>query len=281
MEKKLQTAWQVRQAHFPPRIYFDRPHATKGVSVTGKECALNCSHCGGHYLEKMAALKPEILGQAKSYLISGGCDGQGRVPWFRQLDLLLQAKGKSRYNMHVGLVNEEEIPALARIADVVSFDFVADDATIREALGLEKTVEDYVRVYQALRQKVRVLPHICIGLRGGEESGEERALDLLAELGTEGLVFIVFTPTPGTRYADRQPPPLERVVDLLSEARLRFPNLPIHLGCMRPKGKYRARLDELAIRAGINRLVQPTPGAVQLAQTLGLEIVYGEECCVL
>lgn len=281
MEQKLAQAWQIRQAHFPPYIYFDRPQGTVGVSVTGQECALKCSHCGGHYLEKMTPLKPEILGQAKSYLISGGCDGQGRVPWSRQTELLLAGKGQSRYNMHVGLVEEEEIPALARLADVVSFDFVADNATIREALGLDKTVDDYIRVYQALRQQVRVLPHICIGLRGGEESGEEQALELLAELGTEGLVFIVFTPTPGTRYADRQPPSLERVVELLVQARLRFPALPIHLGCMRPRGKYRAQLDELAIRAGVNRLVQPTPGAVKLAEELGLKAVYGEECCVL
>ena len=53
-----------------------------------------------------------------------------------------------------------------------------------------------------------------------------RRLDLLQDLGVDGLVFLVFMPTPGTRYADRQPPTPEAVADLLAEARLRFPDCP-------------------------------------------------------
>ena len=82
------------------------------------------------------------------------------------------------------------------------------------------------------------------------------------------------------RYADRQPPPIEAVVSILVEARLRFPDRPLHLGCMRPHGQYRARLDPLAVRAGVNKIVSPARQAMQLAEELGLSIVQGRECCV-
>jgi uncharacterized radical SAM superfamily protein len=64
------------------------------------------------------------------------------------LTKLAALKGRHRYNFHVGLVSEEEIKALAPLADVVSFDFVGDDATIRETLKLHKQVADYVNCYQ-------------------------------------------------------------------------------------------------------------------------------------
>jgi uncharacterized radical SAM superfamily protein len=67
---------------------------------------------------------------------------------------------------------------------------------------------------------------------------------------------------------------------ILTEARLRFPDKPLHLGCMRPHGKYRAQLDPLAVRAGVNKIVSPVREAVQLAEELGLSIVQGRECCV-
>jgi uncharacterized radical SAM superfamily protein len=157
---------------------------------------------------------------------------------------------------------------------------VGDDETINEVYGLDRTVADYVETYQTLRRHTRVVPHITIGLRGGAIGHEYPAMEKLQELGVEGLVFIVFIPTPGTRYADRPPPSTEVVVSILAEARLRFPNTPLHLGCMRPHGEYRASLDPLAVRAGVNKIVSPAHEAVQLAEELGLSIVQSRECCV-
>jgi len=183
-------------------------------------------------------------------------------------------------NWHVGLIQEMDLLAIAPYTDIVSFDFVGDDETIREVYGLDCTVADYVRTYQMLRRYTRVIPHITIGLRGGVIGHEYPAMDKLQELGVDGLVFIVFIPTPGTRYADRQPPPAEVVVNILAEARLRFPDRPLHLGCMRPHSEYRAQLDTLAVRAGVNKIVSPAREAVKLAEELGLSIVRSRECCV-
>ncbi len=281
IERRLARAWQVRQAHFPMEIEFDYPLDTISISLTGARCALDCAHCGGHYLRHMAPIwRVEATG-ATSCLISGGCDRRGRVPVTAHLDRIAALRPGRTMNWHVGLIEEEDIRAIAPYVDVISFDFVGDDETIRQVYGLERTVEDYIRAYKLLRRYAPTLPHMTIGLRGGEIAGEYRALELLEELGVEGLVFIVLIPTPGTRYADRQPPPVEAVAEVLAEARLRFPDVLLHLGCMRPHGDYRSQLDPLAVQAGMNKIVSPAREAVRLAEELGLTIRRGQECCAI
>ena len=296
LEGLLAQAWASRRANFPPTIEFDYPKATGVVSTTGKACALDCAHCGGHYLEDMLPIAEALRragggggggrgdgeGQTvKSWLISGGCDREGRVPFWPHLGAIEALGQTGRLNFHVGLVGEEEAALLGKLAATVSFDFVVDDETIHEVFGLDKTGDDYVRSYLALRRHAKVLPHVLIGIKGGVIAGERRILDKLEELGLDGLVFIVFDPTPGTRYADRQPPDVAEAAAIIAEARIRFSSIPISLGCMRPRGRYRSKLDQLAVRAGVNKIVQPTPGARRLAAELGLAVTRGDECCVL
>ena len=181
----------------------------------------------------------------------------------------------------LGLISEPDLHALQPYADVVSFDLVGDNETIREVYGLDRTVSDYVATYQLLREQLPVVPHVTIGLRGGQMGHEAKVLDILSEIGCEALVFLVFIPTPGTHYANRQPPLVTDVVHFVAEARLRFPETPLYLGCMRPRGAYRKALDPLAVRAGLNHIVSPAREAVTLAQELGLVVERGTECCVL
>jgi uncharacterized radical SAM superfamily protein len=167
---------------------------------------------------------------------------------------------------------------------------VGDRETIREVYGLEATPEDYADTYRMLRRyahvrsarvrSVRVVPHITVGLRCGALGHERPAMDMLAAIGLEALVFIVFMPTPGTRYAGCPAPEVEAVAALLAEARVRFPAIPLHLGCMRPRRGYRARLDPLAVRAGMNVIVSPSREGRAAAERLGLAAVRTRECCV-
>ncbi|WP_094604481.1 hypothetical protein SPSIL_052850 [Sporomusa silvacetica DSM 10669] len=275
---------KVDRLPLPDTIRFAYPEQTKPVSVTGTKCELNCAHCGGHYLNHMKPLADIASAgddNSASWLVSGGCQADGQVPIAEHIDRLTELKQNKRFNMHVGLVSADVIEQLAIVADCVSFDFVADNTTIQEVFGNSRTVADYVACYQALRKKVKVMPHICIGLRGGEISAEYQALELLHELGAETLTFIVFIPTRGTRFADRQPPNILETARLLSQARLTFPQIPLHLGCMRPGGRYREELDKWAVRIGFDVIVNPAPVAVRLAEKLGLTILRGEECCVL
>lgn len=283
----IREAWQVRSRNFPPDVTFHRPSATLPVSLTGAECALQCAHCGGRFLKKMTPWNKfgELLKMREftSCLISGGCDRQGKVPFRDRVQELKEIKRSAalRFNFHTGLVEEREALLLKGLAEVVSFDFVGSDQTIRDVLGLPASVSDYAASYKALKTHLPVAPHICIGLDGGRLDGEYRALELLAKIGAAELVFLVFIPSPGTRLENKSPPPPEKVAHVLAHARLIFPDIPIHLGCMRPGGRYRRDLDVWALRCGVNRLVMPAPEASAEAERLGLTINYRNECCVL
>lgn len=281
LEETLRRAWAARRAHFPDEITWSWPLDTAVLSLTGSHCALNCAHCGGHYLRGMRPVWDAEPDGSPSCLVSGGCDAAGRVPVLAHLDRVRAWREGRRMNWHVGLVSEPEMEAIAPLVDVVSFDFVGDEATIREVYGLEHGIDAYVETYRLLRRYARTLPHVTIGLRGGELGHERRAFELLRDLGVDGLVLLVFIPTPGTRYAHRQPPPVRAVAELLAEARLSFPDAPLYLGCMRPRGRYRDELDPLAVRAGVNILVSPTRPARRIASELGLSVRETRECCVL
>ena len=278
---QLEAAWRVREAHFAPEIRFAYPLDTALISLTGDQCALQCAHCGGRYLCHMQPIWAAEAGGATSALISGGCDLQGRVPVTGHLERIAAIKAGRRLNWHVGLIDEEAMCAILPYVDVISFDVVGDAETIGEVYGLEATAGDYIRTYAMLREYVPVVPHITVGLRGGQIGHERAAMDLLAGVGLEALVLIVFIPTPGTRYADRAPPKVEEVALLLAEARQRFPRASLQLGCMRPRRSYRARLDPLAVQAGANGIVSPAREAVAEAAARGLRAIETRECCVL
>ncbi|MDI6871512.1 MAG: radical SAM protein [Bacillota bacterium] len=268
------------------------PRATRAVSVTGTECALNCAHCGRRYLAGMAdlrtvGLEPVEAGQEegrswrriKSLLVSGGCDRRGVVPLAREAGRLRRLRRRFRLNAHPGLVEEAEAEALAGWADVASLDFVADADTLREVYGLEAGPERFVAALRALRARLPVVPHLCLGLRGGGLGPEGAALDRLVAEGVDALVVLVFIPTPGTRYAGRSAPPVEEVAAFLSAARKRLPGARLTLGCMRPGGRYREALDVAAVEAGVDAIVQPAPAARRLAAAQGRALVPYDECC--
>jgi uncharacterized radical SAM superfamily protein len=280
LEGTSSRAWQVRRAHFPDEIVWSIPLDTAVLSLTGSACALDCAHCGGVYLRHMKPIWEAQPDRSTSCLISGGCDARGRVPVLAHRDRVRAWRQGRRMNWHVGLISEAEMAEIADLVDVVSFDIVGDDDTIHEVYGLDRRVEDWGRTYQMLRRYADTVPHVTIGLRGGRLGHEQAAFELLEEQGVDRLVLLVFVPTPGTRYADRKPPSPEAAAELIAEARVRFPTADLTLGCMRPRGAYRDRLDELAVRAGVNGIVSPSRRAQRAALELGLVPRTRRECCV-
>lgn len=224
---------------------------------------------------------PDALDGATSLLISGGCDAAGRVPVLEHLESVRRLGMGRRLNWHLGLVDEATMRAVAPLAAVVSFDVVGDAETAREVYGLDVDLDDYVAALRMMRRHARVVPHITVGLRGGRLSGEMAAVSALASEGIEALVFIVLIPTEGTAFEGCAPPAVADVADVLLEARLRLPQARLTLGCMRPHGPYRQAVDEAAVRAGLNGIVNPTRAAERVAEELGLAATWGEECCGL
>ena len=280
----MRRAWQVRYENFASRIEFVYPYRTLAVSSTGTDCSLNCAHCGGYYLKRMQPLARALVqrhAKIKSFLVSGGCDLKGRVPHLTKLNGIRALAAQGTLNLHTGLVTEGEAALVGKVAGVVSFDLLVDGDTINDVYGLKASPRDFMESYRLLRKYTRVVPHLCLGLNRGAIRGEYEALKFLQVEGANALTFIVFIPTPGTAFAGYHPPPVKEVGDFIARARIMFPPIPLSLGCMRPGGKYRTNLDCTAIKAGINKIVQPAPAARLLADEMGLEIEKGEECCSL
>jgi uncharacterized radical SAM superfamily protein len=76
-----------------------------------------------------------------------------------------------------------------------------------------------------------------------------------------------------------EPPDPEIVARFIALSRLRLPDAPLALSCARPPGKYRKRLDALAVEAGINRIAMPAEEALTRAEELGYVMEFHHTCC--
>jgi uncharacterized radical SAM superfamily protein len=276
-------------------IVFYKPAKTLSISLTGNSCSLNCSHCGGHYLSAMTDINTFISNIDKykshtSILISGGCNQYGTIslkPHISNLEKIVDEGFK--LNFHTGIADNESVQVIeeltlrSKIGNEfrVSYDFIVDDETINSVYGTNRTGTDYIEGYKRLNKKLKVVPHVCIGLNGGKIKGEIEALEVLSKENCERLVLIIFIPTKNTVFEKCKPPSLEEIEKIFREAKRLFDGRIVQLGCMRPIGKYRAQIDSLAIDCGINHIVMPSREVVERSKDMGIKIEFKEECCVL
>lgn len=273
------------------RVSFVNPQKTASISLTGRACSLDCAHCGGHFLSGMkdveALLLPPKAGkssglQPTSVLVSGGCDRNGQVPLWEHREKLSELSKRYRFIAHTGLIlDKERIDALSPLFQAVSFDLLGDDGTVEDVYGLDASASDFFASYRMLSNYLPTYPHITLGIRSGEFSGEYESLEAVAKTPPPALVVNIFIPTPNTRYADCLPPSLDEVKDFLEKARSRLGKIPIYLGCMRPSGKYRASVDCLALDMGLARIVKPHQDAKRKAMSEGFKVEHRLECCIL
>lgn len=277
-----------RSKHFQvqPRIF-------PSISVTGSGCALNCEHCSGKILGTMIpARTPEELIQVCSWiklkgglgcLISGGCLPNGTVPLVRFVDAIAEIKRKLGLKIitHTGLVDLETAERLKEAGvDAALIDIIGSDETIREIYHLKASVKDYERSLKALKKsQIPFVPHVLVGLHYGKIEGEMNALKMISKYSPSALIFIVFFPIIGTPMEHVKPPKPEVVIEMLIQARLMMPDVPLALGCARPKGKHRVKMDSLAVEAGVNGIAFPAEEAIKQAETLGLDISFSPLCC--
>ena len=260
------------------------------ISLTGSYCALNCAHCGRHYLAGMK--KPTRRGLlnfcldversgGRGCLLSGGMDSRLKVPIDRYAEELREIKRRTKLklNAHVGFIDESDLEWV-KYVDVVSLDFVGDDGVIRRVYKIDKTVEDYLRIVELLTENgIRVAPHITIGLDFGRIHWEFKAVDLLAQYPIDVLVLDVLIPTKGTEMENVPKPGVEESLKVVEYAREHF-DRELSIGCMRPTGNWRLEFDRDAVLKGVDRLTNPPRKVIEWAKKIrDVEVIH--ECCVI
>lgn len=292
----LEAAARAREEHLGKefRFYYPLPKFPS-VSVTGVRCELRCKHCGGHYLRGMQSVEtPSKLKEFCSrleeeggtgVLVSGGSDVHGRVRLDRFYDALRWVKENTGLivNVHTGLLDAGQAEELASTGiDVASVDVVGSDETIRRVYGLKATAEDYGETLNALREArvPHVVPHICVGLDFGEIRGEAAALEMVQRFNPEVVVLLGLIPTPGTPMEVVEPPSAEDMARAVAAARLMCPEAGVAIGCMHPRAGKR-RMEELAVKAGADRIVLPSRSTVERAKGLGFTVRHLDGCCAI
>jgi uncharacterized radical SAM superfamily protein len=310
-EKDLQSLFdEARQSsvkRFGYKIYFYVPSfgyyktsfysssrtAFPSVSITGSSCSLMCKHCGGIVLNTMyPAVSPSKLVKlcqelkkngAVGCLISGGCLPDGSVPLGGYIDALMEIKNTLGLKLvvHTGIVDKELADQLKEVGvDAALIDVIGSDDTIREIYNLDVKVADYERSLECLRRAgIPTAPHVLVGLHYGKLKGELVALEMIKRNNPAAIIVIVFMPIPKTLMEKVKPPAPADVGRILLATRLMMPSVPFALGCMRPKGVHRAKIDVLAIKAGVNAIAFPASEAVKLAKSLGYQISFSSICC--
>lgn len=252
-------------------IFYDP--RTVPLSLTGLSCELMCNHCKGNYLKAMQSPK-QVLSQksfnAQSFLISGGFTKEGYLPLAENRELLLKLKN-AKLNVHPGFLRSEDLLVLKELDAVVSFDFTQDEKVVKEIYHLPYSPADYLLQYRTLiKNGLTVVPHICLGLG----NFDEKTLAVVAEINPEKVVLLIFRPTRKTPLQSKTPPAIYDLEKLWFKFRRDYSG-KIILGCMRPGGLYRRQVDSLALEAGFDGIVKPTPA---LKAKLG-EVKTIKQCC--
>ena len=265
------------------------------ISITGPACGLGCDHCSGEILKSMpAAPSPQELvdvclrfrdAGAEGFLITGGSDARGRLPWSRFLDALAEVKRRTALHLsvHAGMVDGPTARALKQAGvDQANVDIVGAEETWREVMHLPDGAALLARTLDALHAAgLDVVPHVVMGIHAGKIVGERRALEIVRRYPPKLLVWVVLMPLPATPMAGAVPPTLDEAARLLAESRLLFPESEIALGCARPRGEYRRALERVALDAGVNRVALYSDESVDYARSLGLDVGFLQTCCSL
>ena len=102
---------------------------------------------------------------------------------------------------------------------------------------------------------------------------------MIRQVKPSALVIIAFMPIPGTAMEKTPPPKPVDIAKVAALARQMFPETPLVLGCMRPKGGSRGLTDVLALKAGVDAIAFPSEEAIEYAKRKGYVGVFSSFCC--
>jgi uncharacterized radical SAM superfamily protein len=102
---------------------------------------------------------------------------------------------------------------------------------------------------------------------------------MISIVNPSALVIIAFMPIRGTAMEKTTPAKPVDIAKVASMARLMFPQTPLILGCIRPKGPIRRETDVLALKAGVDAVAFPSEEAVKYAADKGWKTSFSSYCC--
>jgi uncharacterized radical SAM superfamily protein len=262
------------------------------ITITGRECALNCKHCEKKFLETLFdASNPDDLfkfaenlynEKGKGFLITGGSNQEGYVNIKEHYETISKIKQKFKFQiaLHSGLITEENIEYIKKSnVDLVMIDIIGDNKTIKEIYHLDKKVEDFENSLKLLQEnKINFAPHVLIGLYNGKLGGEKNAIDIISKYQEylKKLVLIVYRPL--SHYKKNLTPKYNDIKDIFEYTKENI-NKEISLGCARPFGKLRYEIDKLAVDLGFSSIAYPAEDILSYCILNEIEFHIENICC--
>ena len=268
------------------------------ISITGSECALECEHCNKKYLKGMKqlvdnrTLEQFLMHLSKNNgvgaLITGGCRQDGSVPLLDFLDTIKKVKRETNLiiNTHTGLLNQETAKKLANAdVDIVSFDINMDEEVVRNIYHLDIELSEYKKAIELLKKyELNIVPHICVGLHYGKLNKELDSIKFIkeSEINPSLIVIIVLIPPKNSMIKFDTPKP-EDIAKIIAVLRFVFPKTEISLGCMRPRGKIKIKVEKCAIKGGITRIEIPSKETLKWLKNhkSKIQFKFFSACCAI
>jgi uncharacterized radical SAM superfamily protein len=96
------------------------------------------------------------------------------------------------------------------------------------------------------------------------------------------IVIIALIPPKTSTHHFKMPSP-ESISKLIATTRILFPKTEISLGCMRPRGNMKVKLEKYAMKAGINRIEIPSRKSLNWAKEYDSKINFQffSACCAI
>lgn len=268
--------------------------AWPAVSITGGDCKLQCDHCKAKVLAPMIpARTPEALWRvageqigrgAHGMLLTGGSNHRNEVEYdlfYPVIRRIKEAHPGFRIALHTALVDRDGARRMEDAGvDVAMMDVIGAQDTITQVYHLRRSVDDFERTLDYLvSTRLKVVPHIVLGLHYGRFLGEWRALEMVRRHRPAALVLVVVMPFYAPPDRPFAVPSSAEVGRFFMDARAALPDIPLLLGCARPAGMIKAEIDGYAVMAGLNGIAHPADGMVELAVRLGRDVRVTPACC--
>jgi uncharacterized radical SAM superfamily protein len=296
-------AWETARANHGREFTFYLPGMIRygkergrypAISITGDRCDLQYEHCKGKLLEPMwKAEDPARLGEmcqkfarngAHGILLSGGSDQRGRLPWKQYGKEIKRIKDDTALfiSAHTGFIDPCTAKSIKRAGVVQALiDVMGDEETATRVYHLSSLKQVHSALRGIKKSGLELIPHIVAGLYYGNIKAEREALEIIRFYRPNALVIVVLTPLQGTPMFNVSPPSPLETGRLIARARLMMPEVPISLGCERPRNRDGWVMEKLAIQAGANRMAVWSDSAIQEAKNLDLKPRFQATCCSL